>query len=293
MTQSNDEINIVDFFGRIGSSIKNSASRFIAFCLKNIFLLTILAVIGIAGGFVHYKFSKPVYFSELILSSNYLQNDMCAEMIQQLDDYADDKTPQLLAKKLDIDAETAKGILKIEFDNFDTKLFEKYKDKDTIVLGLPFRVKIYVSDNAFLNTLQPAIINYFEKNPYVIEKKNIWIENTKLLKHKLQKEQTELDSLKKTVANHLAPRGTQGGFVFGQPLDPLNIYREGINMYKEELDYNSQLILNSKNIRVYFDFEIREKPFRPKKSISMGVGAIAGLALGFLIAFIKSFLKKV
>ncbi len=212
---------------------------------------------------------------------------MCSEMIQRLDDYANDKTPELLAKKLDIDSETAKGVSKIEFDNFDTKLFEKYKDKDTVVLGLPFRVKIYVSDNKFLNSLQPAIINYLEKNPYVIEQKNIWIENTRLIKQKLQKEQVELDSLKKTVANHLAPRGTQGGFVFGQPLDPLNIYREGIGLFKEELDYNSQLVLNSKNIRVYSNFEIREKPYRPKKSISMGVGAIAGLVLGFLIAFVQ------
>lgn len=292
MPQSNDEINILDFFGRIVSSIKKSVQQFIAFCFKNVLLLTILVLTGLVGGFVHYKFSKPVFFSELILSSTYLQNDICADMVQKLDDYAEDRTPELLAQRLDIDSETAKSVLKIEFDNFDKKLYEKYKDKDTIALGLPFRIKIYVSNNSFLNTLQQAIINYFEKNPYVIEKKNIWIENTKLLKQKLQKEQTELDSLKKTIANHLAPRGTVGGFVFGQPLDPLNVYKEGITLYKEELDYNSQLILNSKNIRVYSDFEIREKPYRPKMAISMGVGAIAGFVLGFLISFVKSMVKK-
>jgi len=292
MAQSGDEINILDFFGRMSSSIKKSVQQFIAFCFKNILLFSILVATGIAGGFVHYKFSKPVYFSELILSSNYLSNGMCAEMIQRLENYVEDKTPELLAKKLDIDSEIAKGVLKIEFDNFDTKLFEKYKDKDTVVLGLPFRIKVYASDYNFFNTLQPAIINYLENNPHVIEQKTIWIENTKLIKQKLQKEQAELDSLKKVIANHLVPRGTQGGFVFGQPLDPLTIYKEGINLYKEELEYNSQLILNSKNIRVYSDFEIREKPYRPKKSISMGVGAIVGLVLGFLIAFIKSFLKK-
>jgi len=295
MPKQDDEINLVDslsFFTRAASSFKNAIAGFFRFSLKNFILLLVFLLIGFAGGFVHYKLAKPVYFSELIVSSNYLPNDFCAELVEQLQGYVDDDTPELLAKKLEIDSADAEGIVKLQFSNFDENLAEKYKDRDTIVLGLPFKIKVYVSDFNLYPKLQPGLIGFFERNPYSEVERNIRLTNTNLLIEKIRKESSELDSLKKVVSSHLAPRGTQGGFVFGQPLDPINIYREVITLYKEELEKSAELIIKSNNLRVYSGFEVREKPHRPKLLLSIGIFALTGIFLGYVIALVKRNRKK-
>lgn len=295
MQKQDDEINVIDslsFFRNIFTSIGNAVKGFFSFTFRNIILLIIFFVIGLAGGFAHFKFSKPVYSAELILASNYIDNDICSEIIEKLQGYVDDKTPELLGKKLDITTEEAEKIKKIRFSNFNEKIAEKYKDADTVVLGMPFRVNVLVSDFTVYPVLQDALMGYFEKNPFVIQQKNIRQTNNQLIINKIQTQQIELDSLKKVVSNHLVPRGAQNGFVFGQPLDPLNIYREVISLYKEELEIKADIIRTAKNTKVIQDFEVREKPYRPKFLLSLAVCGMLGLILGYFICIAKAYFRK-
>lgn len=297
MTQSNDEINILDFFRKIGdlfgklfSFIKNSIGWVISVFFKNILLILFFSVSGFAAGCLHYYYSKPIYGADLILSSGFLQNDMCAEIIDNLQWQVEDKNPEMLVKQLGISIADAKKIVKIEFRNYseNEKLLKKYEDMDTIILGLPFRIHVLAKDNDVFEVLQPALINYFDKNPTVIRQKNTRHTFNNLMIDKIEKQLTEIDSLKKTVATSLSPRGTQNGFVFGQPIDPLNIYREGINLYVDEINKKSDLLLTEKNMSVLNDFVIRERPYRPKLLLSLGISSALGIAIGFLIAYIKA-----
>ncbi|MFH1003945.1 MAG: GNVR domain-containing protein [Bacteroidota bacterium] len=291
--KDSDEINLLEIFRKTFSFFQRFCLSVFSFIRKHLLIFISFVLLGIVGGVVHYKFFKPVYLSEVVLSSNYIANDMCADMIQHLQEYIDDDTPELLAKKLDIDIKTAKNISKINFENFYPSLERDDKRKDTIVFGSPFKIKVWVFDYKIFEIIQPKIVNYFDKNPFFISQKNIHFTNTNLLISKIQKNLSELDSLKKTIANHLILRGTQNGFVFGQPLDPLNVYREGINLYKEELSYNADLAVTTTNIRVMSYFEVREKPYRPDMLLSLLYGAIIGLMCGFLAAFIKQqFIRK-
>jgi len=295
MQKQDDEINMIDslsFFRNIFTSIGNAVKGFFSFTFRNIVLLIVFFVIGLTGGFVHYKFSKPVYSSEMILSSNYIDNDMCSQIIENLQDYVNDNTPELLGKKLAISTEDAEKIKKIRFNNFNERVAEKYKEADTIVLGMPFRVNILATDYSIFPVLQDAITNYFEKNPHVIQQKKIRQTNNQLIISKIQTQQIELDSLKKVVSNHLVPRGSQSGFIFGQPLDPLNIYKEVITLYREELEINTDLILTEKNTRVIQDFEVREKPYRPKFLLSLAVCGMLGVLLGYLICISKASFRR-
>lgn len=290
MAQSDDEINLLDVFRKLFSSIGNFFKWVAVSFINNLFVIIGFSLLGIVGGAAHYFLSKPVYSSDLILSSNYLQNDMCQEIIDNLQGYVQDKTPGILANKLGIDTVDARKIKKLEFKNFNEKLSKKYED--TVVLGLPFRISVLASDYRVYEKLQPALIYYFDKNPNVIVQKNIRQTNTKLMIGKIQKELVDLDSLKKVVAGHLIPRGNQSGFVFGQPLDPLSIYREAINLYRDEINKNADLLLTAQNIRVIRDFEVREKPYLPRLSISFGIAGALGVILGFVIAYIKAIVKK-
>jgi hypothetical protein len=291
MAKEDDEINLLDVFRNIFSSIGKFLKWLWVSFINNILLIIGLALLGIAGGVTHYFFAPPLYSSDLILTSNYLQNDMCLEIVDNLEGYVEDKTPEILARKLGIDVEDARKIKLIEYKNFNEKLSKKYED--TVVLGLPFRVSVMARDYKVFEKLQPALIAYFDKNPNVIIQKNLRQTNTKLVIEKLQREQIGLDSLKKVIAGHLVPRGPQTGFVFGQPLDPLNIYREAIKLYEEELDKNKDLLLTAQNIRVIRDFEVREKPYLPRKSISLTIGGFAGLILGFIIAYFRAIRKQI
>ena len=290
MTQSNDEINLLDLFRKMGSFIKNSILWIVSSFLKNILIIISVSALGFLCGIMHYYFSKPVYSSDLILSSNYLPNDMCSEIIENLQWYVVDNTPEILAKKLNISENDAREIKKLEFSNFNEKLAKKYED--TILIDAPFRIHVLAGDYKIFEALQPALISYFEKNPDVVLQKNIHQTNTKLMIKKIEKQIIELDSLTKTISGNLVPRGTQTGFVFGEPLDPLNIYKQNIILYKEELSKNTDLILTENNIRVIRDFEVREKPYLPKRSISLGTFGSIGIVLGFLIAYIKAAIKK-
>ena len=135
---NNDEINLLKIFKNFFSSSKKFCLSFFSFVIKHSILLISFILLGIVGGFIHYKISKPIYLSELILSSNYIPNNVCAEMIEHLQEYIDDDTPELLAKKLDINTIMAENIYEIKFENF----YPTFKrSKDSINMGVFFRIK--------------------------------------------------------------------------------------------------------------------------------------------------------
>ena len=71
--------------------------------------------------------------------------------------------------------------------------------------------------------------------------------------------------------------------MFGEPIDPVNIYKEGIAYFQKELDLNKESILID-NIQVISDFSARDKPDSPRLWKTTGAGGSAGLLLGLLIA---------
>jgi len=252
---------------------------------KRWILLLTFCMLGAGLGVTLFFTSKPIYISTLTLTSSTLNNDFCSELINELQLFIEDDTPELLAKKLKIGMGTAKEIRKIEFDNFNEKLNKKYKEEDTVVLGLPFKIKVFALNNSIFDTLQTAFVNYLENNDYALKRKEIRKQNIQLLRKKLNDQIIELDSLKNVVATNLLPRGNISGFVFGQPLDPINVYKEAIALFQNDLDLNTQYILID-NIQIINPFSIRNKPASPRLVKSITTGAIAGFLLGMLTAFI-------
>ncbi|MBI2968188.1 MAG: hypothetical protein HYY40_10300 [Bacteroidetes bacterium] len=295
MAKENDEINLAEsfsFINRFFSSLYRGCSAFSSFLLKNIYLLSIFFILGAGGGFFHLKFSKPVYHADLILRSNYADNDFVAEILDNIQQYIDDKSYGLLAQKFNMDSVDVRKVKKIYFSNFNVKLAERVEDGDTIVQGLPFRLNVCVTDYTLFDTLKTAIVSYLEKNSMISEEIKLRKRNTQLIINKIDKQLKDLDTLKVVIADHLIPRGNQNGFVFGQPLDPLNAYREAISLYKEELDISTDYIRTEKGFRVIRDFEVREKPYRPILRISLPVGGIVGFFAGLIVAFFLSTRRK-
>jgi hypothetical protein len=292
--EKNDEIDlreiysaIKDFFIRLGHSI----GGILRIAKKRLGLLLVFLVIGVGLGTGLFYLIQPTYTATLTLSSSILTNDYCADIIHELELIIEDDSPQLLAQKLKIDTSSAKAIKRIEFYNYDEKLKEKYKDKDTVVLGRPFKIKVFSSSNVVFDTLQKALVNYLESNPYALKRKEIKIQENLLLRNKINSEIKQLDSLKNTVSANLLPRGNQSGFVFGQPIDPINIYREGILFFQKELDLTKEMVLID-NIQVISDFSARNKPDSPRIFKTTTAGGGAGLLFGLTLAIFLERRKK-
>lgn len=255
-------------------------------------LVFVFFIFGIGAGIGLFLITRPTYISTITLSSSTLRNDFCSDMIEELELIVKDKTPELLSEKLHISTSLSKEIQKIEFINYDENLQEKYKDRDTIVLGLPFKIKVYASDNGIFDTLQTSIVNYLENNNYAIKRKKIKKQEIELMREKLKKEMHDLDSLKNVVASNLLPRGSISGFVFGQPIDPVNIYKEGIKLFQSDLDLSKDLILID-NIEIVSGFSARNKPDSPKLWKTTTAGGSTGLLLGLLVAIILERRKRI
>jgi uncharacterized protein involved in exopolysaccharide biosynthesis len=283
---NNDEIDLRVVFNSIQlffSRVVNFFIHIIGIIKKRIALVVALAVAGLAAGFVLFTTARPYYASTVVLSSSTLRNDFCADLVNDIQVIVKDESHELTAKKLGVSLKAAKQIKKISFSNYDEKLQERYKDKDTIVLGLPFKINVEAYSNTVFDTLQTALVDYLENNEYALKRKEIRKLEIELKRMKLNHEIHDLDSIKNIVAGNMIPRGAISGFVFGQPIDPINIYKEGIKLFQDELDLRKELILIN-NIEIISPFSPREKPDFPKLNRMLFWGSLIGFILGLVAA---------
>lgn len=283
-----EEVDLRYVYGKIKQSFSNGWN-FLLLCitvaLKRWYLLLLFTVLGAAVGVGLFYTTRPVYTSTLTLASNTLANDFCADIINNLNLIIKDKSPEVLAKNLKISVSTAKSVKELEFNNYDEKLKKIYKDKDTVVLGRPFKIKAYLYNNTSFDTIQTALVNYLENNEYATTRKQIRLENIKTLKGTIKKQISELDSLKAKVTSDVTPRGTTaGGFVFGEPLDPINIFKQEITLLEKDLLLTRDLVLID-NIQIIQEFTPRALPDSPRLKRNMLMYGLISCMIGFLLAF--------
>lgn len=293
-SNENDEIDlglVYQAIKRLLVSLWDSITSLFLITQKRWPLVLIFSLLGIGGGIGLFMISKPTYISTLTLSSNVLTNDFCSDIIHDLELIVEDQTPKLLAQRLKMDTGVANEIKRIEFYNYDEQLKDKYKDKDTIVLGRPFKVRLFTSKNNVFEPFQKALVDYLENNEYALKRKEIKKAENKQMREKLNSSIYQLDSLKKSLSSNLMPRGNPSGFVFGQPIDPVNVYKEAILFFQKELDLSKEAILID-NIQVISDFSARDKPDSPRIWKTTSAGGCAGLLFGVFLAAMLERRKK-
>ena len=266
MAEKDDDIDLGLVFTKIGhvfTSLWDFLLTVFQIAKKRWGLLLLCSLLGAGTGAGLFLVAKPVYCATLTLSSKTLSNDFCADIINNLELIIKDNSPELLAKTLKIDVIDAKAIKGLAFDNYDEKLKKKYEDKDTIVLGLPFRVNASAFNNTVFFTLQNSLVNYLEDNEYALKRKQIKIKNTMMLRANIKKQISQLDSLKFKITADVSPRGTASGFVFGQPIDPINIFKEETDLFENDLELSKELSL-IENIQIIQGFQPRDKPDSPR-----------------------------
>lgn len=242
--------------------------------------ILLFLIIGGGLGFGIWYISKPFYTSYMSVSHQRFENAYVGEIIGNLNAFiANGNGHPELAKELNLSLSDAEKVKKIFYEPLNAHLSERYADSTSVVL--PFRVGAEVYDNSVLDTLGNAILNYLENNPFALQKKALEKEALQKLADKIDSEIAENDSLKVLIGAGVAPRSA-GGFVYGSPLDPSNVYRRSLELYEKQIQLMKKQKLNNSFYKMV-GFSANPKPSNP--------GMIFFIFWGVLIAYIVALFR--
>ena len=279
MQKNNDEVDLTAVFGLIKRLFGRVAELF-AFTLKaakaNFLLLSFCVLVGSGLGYLAFNVTKPYYTSSMTLVLSDIRNEFVEDQLIKLISMIEDDNFKEISKRLDVSVEAASQIKTMKFSNLDQERIAE----DSILTGSPFRIELSLYDNELFNSMEPAITNYLESNRYFSKLKRIRQREVESMIGKLKKDITSIDSVKATVTS---PRGPVNGFVYGEPIDPTNLYRESITMYKQQVEMEAELE-RLDNIEVVNGFYPRSKPTGPNFLKYVLMGAITFFFIGMIFA---------
>ncbi|PRY12317.1 hypothetical protein CLV24_10860 [Pontibacter ummariensis] len=274
-----DEVDIREIFDSIGRSIK-SLVGLIEYCfkvaLRRFKLIAFFVLLGLGLGYGAYKVTKAYYASTMTLVLADIRNDFVEDQLSKLTVAVEEDNFLAVSDMLDVSEDAARQIKKMEFSNLDAEIVEE----DSVLTGSPFRIELSLYDNSLFDTMEPALANYLENNRYFSKLKRIKQREMEGMIAKLESEIESIDSIKTTVSS---PRGPVNGFVYGQPVDPTNLYRESVAMYRQKAELEAELD-QLDNIQVVNGFAPRLKPTGPNLLKYLAVGGLVAFLIGLMVA---------
>lgn len=226
--------------------------RLIRFSFQNFVKVGAVIVLFVALGLGLYYSKSAYYTSSMTVSHVRVNNDYCKELVNSLGTLIDGKTNAELATQLQISEESAAQIGKIEYADLNEALAKRFLDSNNVIL--PFKVCIDVFEKSILDTLQIHVINYLESNVMAKRLKDIDITVMQSMEQRYSRELRQVDSLKTKVAESLIPRGTGAGLIYGEPVDPVGIYRSSLELFDRKMQLEKKIALsNSFELAVPFN----------------------------------------
>jgi hypothetical protein len=266
---------VKSFFTGIATLVKfmiysiRKAPIFISICMS----------VGLITGLLSFYNEQPLYLTSMTVTSDLLTNGYCKNLVDDLQSVKDDNNNELLASKLNINIAEAAAIQKLAYKDFFKEI-----DIDTAAIGTPFIVEMGYYDNSIIESVEAGLINYLENNKYAQARKAIQKEHLQSMSNVIVKEIADLDSLKEVIANSLSPRVS--GFVYGQPLDPVNVYKETLDLHARKLEIDSKIKLID-NVEIINSFNKKITPVSPNLYWKILTGVSKGFCFGLLIALFR------
>lgn len=287
MSKANDEVDLIVLFDLIRRFF-NKVSRGIAFTARaaknNIGLLLIFILLGSGIGYGLTLITKAYYTSSMTLMLANIRNEFIEDQLNKLSLMVAEENYEAVAERLDINTEAARQIKKMSFSNLDQDRIQE----DSVLTGSPFRIELSLYDRTLFETMEPAFTNYLENNRYFARQKRIKQRQVENMVSKLKGEISSIDSMKTNVSE---PRGPVNGFVYGQPIDPTNLYRESITMYKEQVKLEADLE-KLDNVEIVTGFVPRLRPTGPNLLSYIAIGALIAFVIGCIVALNREAKKQ-
>ncbi|MFD1186078.1 chain length determinant protein [Pontibacter rugosus] len=285
-TQS-DEVdlhNLLLAFQRMFKGVGEGIFRVIN-AIKAYYLLLIISItIGLLISYAMHYTTKPHYTSSMTLMLANIRNEFMENQLDNLTVMIEEDNYSAVAERLDINVETAQQIKEMSFTSLDRDRIEE----DSILTGSPFQIQLALYDNTLFGVMEPAIVNYLESNRFFTKQKLIKQRQVSSMISRLKGEIASIDSIKTTVGT---PKGPVNGFVYGQPIDPTNLYRESVTMYEHQVELEADLE-QLDNVEVITGFTPRLHPSGPILMKYLVTGGFVAFLIGTILALILESKKR-
>jgi len=326
---NSDEIDLGQLFSKIGDFFKNIGLGFMRFLsllrrvpLENKTLFILLMASALIVGFSYSNFlKKKFYTTTMILSSEYLNKRILDNSIDKLNLLAQEETKRGLALELSISDSLAENIYEfaakpfiketdlielevlkeqlknLQADKKNEKVVEQVIGRIEIENRHAFEITVKVFTPTVINQFQLALIKYFRDNEYI--KKRVEIRRTNLLdrKIKLGKEMQKLDSLKAVIYSNYknmaeqARQGSNNVILSDKAVtNPIDIYNQDINIYRELQDIDRQLYLQQ-DFELVDGFTEFSEPASASKSKIIAISLLVAFVLGYVLIALIQFNK--
>jgi len=326
---NSDEIDLGQLFSKIGDFFKNIGLGFMRFLsllrrvpLENKTLFILLMASALIVGFSYSNFlKKKFYATTMILSSEYLNKRILDNSIDKLNLLAQEETKRGLALELSISDSLAENIYEfaakpfiketdlielevlkeqlknLQADKKNEKVVEQVIGRIEIENRHAFEITVKVFTPTVINQFQLALIKYFRDNEYI--KKRVEIRRTNLLdrKTKLGKEMQKLDSLKAVIYSNYknmaeqARQGSNNVILSDKAVtNPIDIYNQDINIYRELQDIDRQLYLQQ-DFELVDGFTEFSEPASASKSKIIAISLLVAFVLGYVLIALIQFNK--
>lgn len=274
---NDDEFDIELLFQKLNRINKKIWFK-LAFPFRVLFFNTkILLITFILCGVISalLRFTLPKYYSATFIYEPTLKADLFhLDLLNDLDILLKENNSVTAAKLLNINEELADKVSRAKHE----VLYKNEFRKDTIA---SVEVLIIADDNTVFDTLEQAILHYLSSSPHYKKLHDMRQTELNTMEEKLLQDIEYNDSLKRTLAANTTPRGN-GGFVYGEPIDPVRVYESGTNLTQKLISIRSQKQFIN-NFELVKPVVAKNKPYFPRFIILFP--ALLGISLILLFAY--------
>ena len=278
---SNDEIDLLDLFRRMGRAIARMFSVIgrgilisIVFLIRKWFPLLLSVVLGVGAAFLLKVAIPSFYASDLILRTNATSNSEMIAYINRLHVFCKEENLEALANAISIPEEQIKNILDISafwvIDNGRDGIpdFVDYNDNyniyDTINIRMldRFDIRVNVKVPQELNNIRNGIISFVNTDSLFQQRNRLRIRQNQEILTRLDYDIIQLDSLQKVKyfeeTRNMQPKNG-GQMVFLQEHNTQLIYSDIYTLYTRKQALESEQDLYKDIVTVLSDFSIPVK----------------------------------
>lgn len=310
---ASDEIDLIELFNRIGSSLKkgiiwilNRLKDFIFLLIRKSLWLLTFSIAGAFVGYYSFKSTPRYYSSEMVAVSNALDNNYIVSSINLLDDLFKGGNYTIAANYLEIPVENATQIKSIgAYYGVDVNkdkipdyvdYMGTFNPKDTSIRRITdfFYVKMEVFSESVFAQARDGIKKYINKNNFVIENNLVRIAQSETLIHSIAQEIKKLDSLQKIQYFEIpkSQKANNSQMVVLNEKEMKLFHEQILSLQKQKLELEKDITIKKDPITVVQDFTPLSKAENPiTKYLIYWITLFA--ILGFITSLIWQFKKDI
>ena len=309
--RSNDEIDLLELFSKMGKGIKrfflniwNIFLKVTVFLIRKSPYLIAFIILGFLVALLIFKTSDRFYSSDMILRSNSISNaDMIAH-INKLHFYGEEDNKQALAQSLNLDSAEVENIVDIEAfwiidenrDGIPDLVDDRNKyDQDTSVTHMSsrFDVRVKTLQPQSLDKVKGGILHHINTNPFFEKINNIRLRQLRERIAKTGTELSELDSLQnyKYFEERQKGKYSDGQIVFMNEPETKLFHGPVFDLYGRKQSLDRELDIYSEIVTVLDDFTPPAQPENSYLHIAK-TWVIRFFVLGLIFVVVLSFRKE-